>query len=56
MEKRYGPNVGEHQHLSLTAMVSYPFPLLRGTVLHEQPEGLGGRGRKSAMTSPSCWY
>ena len=43
MEKRDGPNVGEHQHLPLTMTVLYSFPLLSGTVLLEQPEGLGER-------------
>ena len=42
MEKGDGPNVGEHQHLPLTVMVSYSFPLLSRSVLPEQPEGLGG--------------
>ena len=41
MEKRYGPNMGGHQHLPLTVTVSCSFPLLSGTVLPEQPEGLG---------------
>ena len=43
MEKRDGFNVGGHQHLPLTAMVSYSLPFLSGTVLPEQPQGLGER-------------
>ena len=42
MEKGDGSNVGEYQHLSLTAMVSYSLPYPSRTVLPEQPQGLGG--------------
>ena len=42
-EKRHGPNVGGHQHLSLTVTVSNSLPFLSGTVLPEQPQGLGER-------------
>ena len=42
MEKRDGSNVGEYQHLPLTAMVSYSLPYPIRTVLPEQPQGLGG--------------
>ena len=41
MEKRDSPNVGEHQHLPLIAMVSNSLPFLSRTVLSEQPWGLG---------------
>ena len=35
--------MGGHQHLPLTATVSYSLPFLSGTVLPEQPKGLGER-------------
>ena len=41
MEKRDGSNVGGHQNLPLTAMVSYFLPFLSRTVLPQQPQGLG---------------
>ena len=43
MEKRDGYNLGEYQHLPLTVMVSYSLPYPSGTVLPEQPQGLGER-------------
>ena len=43
MEKRDGSNVGGHPHLPLTLMVSNSLPFLSGTVLPEQPQGLGER-------------
>ena len=42
MGKRDGSNVGGHQHLPFTAMVSNSHPFLSRTVLPEQPLGLRG--------------
>ena len=43
MEKRDGFNVGRHQHLPLTAMVSNSLPFLSRTVLPYHPQSLGER-------------
>ena len=43
VEKRDGSNVGQYQHFPLTVTVLYSLPYPSGTVLPEQPQGLGER-------------
>ena len=45
VEKRDGSNVGEHQHLPPTVMVSYTIPHPYGTVLPNWPQGLGVKAK-----------